>query len=93
MPGDMPVGVHFYFLREAVFYSYGLLQSLHLKEEQLVVGFGLEQIVIEGRGLHALYLELAAHRVTSVHEQGERYQALNNEPLFITRMVRRMPGG
>ena len=81
-------GVHFYGLKETFYLSYSTLQSMRLGEESLTLVFVTDEVVIEGRGLHALYVHLAEQKVKRVHEQGERYQEMSESPVFIQRIQR-----
>lgn len=79
-------GVHFYTAKEARYFAYATLHSMSLRDEVLTLNFSTEQVLIEGRGLHSLYVQLAGHNVSRVHEQGERYEAMHNGGTFIRRI-------
>lgn len=81
-------GVHFYGLKETFYLSYGSLQAMRLNEESLTLVFATDEVVIAGRGLHALYVALAEQKVKRVHEQGERYEEMSESPVFIQRIQR-----
>ena len=81
-------GVHFYGLKETFYLSYGTLEAMRLGEETLTLIFATDEVVIEGRGLHALYVHLAEQKVRRVHEQGERYEEVCDSPVFIQRIQR-----
>jgi len=82
-------GVHFYALKETFYLSYATLQAMRLGEASLTLVFATDEVVIEGRGLHALYVQLAEQKVKRVHEQGERYEAVSESPVFIQRIERK----
>jgi hypothetical protein len=71
--GEQPPGILFYRAKESFFLSYGLLAAMRWQGERLTLTFAVEDVVIEGRGLHELYARLAEHKVTRICEQGERY--------------------
>lgn len=81
--GHAPVGLHFYRRREAFYLSYAALHSMHLNGGVLTLVFATDQVRIEGRGLHSLYALIAEHKVRRVHEQGERYEALAGDGVFV----------
>lgn len=83
-----PPGVLFYVASASFFLPYHLLQSMDCTSDQLTLRFPKEDVVIAGRGLHELYIQLAAHRVWRVVEQGERYAALSPAGLFVTSIAR-----
>ena len=62
---------------------------MRLGEDSLTLVFATDEVVIAGRGLHALYLHLADQKVKRVHEQGERYRELSEAPVFIEKIERR----
>ena len=89
-------GVHFYGPKETFYLSYGTLQSMRLGEDSLTLIFSTDEVVIEGRGLHTLYVHLAEQKVKRVHEQGDRYEEVSEAPVFIRRIQRHsrtMSGG
>ena len=87
--GERPPGVLFYRAKGSFWLPYHLLQAMEFTSEAITLAFADEDIVIEGRGLHPLYVELAGQRVARVVEQGERYATLAGTPLLITRIERR----
>ena len=87
--GERPPGVLFYRAKGSYWLPYHLLQAMEFTSEAITLAFADEDIAIEGRGLHPLYVELAAHRVTRVVEQGERYATLAATSLLIGRIERR----
>jgi hypothetical protein len=87
--GERPPGVLFYRAKGSFWLPYHLLQAMEFTSEAITLAFADEDIVIEGRGLHPLYVELAWQRVARVVEQGERYATLAGTSLLITRIERR----
>src|SRR6187431_1859277 len=67
---DRPPGVRFYQGRESCFHPYGLLQFMRLSGEELTLSYVTAEIIIQGRGLHGLYVHLAGYRVARIVEQG-----------------------
>ena len=66
---NRPAGIRFYRARESFFLPYSLLQALHWRGEKLVLTFLHDEVVVEGQGLHALYVELAQFNVARLAEQ------------------------
>jgi hypothetical protein len=58
--------------------------------EELRLVYASEDILIRGRCLHPLYVELASQSVMFVVQQGERYAALS-EPGTVIRSIERSP--
>jgi len=81
--GHAPAGIHFYRPKEAFYLAYATLHSMHLNGGSLSLVFATDQVRIEGRGLHSLYALIAEHKVRRVHEQGERYEAVAGEGVFV----------
>ncbi len=89
MLGERPPGVLFYRAKGSFWLPYHLLQAMDFTSEAIKLAFPDEDIVIEGRGLHPLYVELAWQRVVRIVEQGERFAALAGTSLLIIRIERR----
>ena len=87
---DRPAGVQFYHSEQSFFLPYALLAGMRWTAERLALNFTTEEVVIEGRGLHELYVRLAEHRVVRICEQGERYEQTNAETVYVRR-IRRVP--
>ena len=90
-PYDMaerPAGVIFYQGRVSFFLPYHLLQAMQFGEERLTMLFAADEIRITGRGLHELYVRLAAHQICRIVEQGDRYAAISEAALFVIRIER-----
>jgi hypothetical protein len=81
-------GVHFYGPKGAFYLAYGALQAMRLGEDSLTLVFTTDEVLIEGRGLHGLYVHLAEQKVKRVHEQGERYEKTTDASTFIRRIQR-----
>lgn len=90
--GDRSVGVRFYLAKETFFRPYALLRQMRLCNEQLTLGFPDEDVVVEGRGLHAVYVRLADQAVVWVCEQGERFERVAQDLVWIGR-IQRVPRG
>ena len=87
---DRPVGILFYRAKESFFLPYLLLQAMQCRSDQLTLTFASDDVTITGRGLHELYVQLAAHRVWRVVEQGERYAEVSEAALFVAG-IKRIP--
>jgi hypothetical protein len=61
-----------------------------LKSDQLKLVYAVEDIVITGRGLYPLYVELSRQTVAQVIQQGERYAAVSESPTVIV-LIERVP--
>ena len=89
-PAEKPPGILFYQTKGSFFLPYALLAAMHWTAERLTLSFTTEDVVVEGRGLHELYVRLAEHRVGRICEQGERYETTNQERVYVRR-IRRVP--
>ncbi len=85
---ERPAGILFYHGRESFYLPYHLVQSMHCQPEQLTLTFATDDVVITGRGLHELYVQLAAQQVWRVVEQGKRYAAVSEAALFVASIER-----
>lgn len=85
---ERPPGILFYRAKEGFFLPYTLLQSMKCERAQLTLKFASDDVLITGRGLHELYVQLAAHRVWRVVEQGERYAQVSEMALFVATLER-----
>src|SRR5262245_60222970 len=81
--GYLPLGIHFYRADEALYLPYSALQAMRLIGESLTLLFATDEVVIEGRGLHSLYAQIAAQKVKRVHEQGEPFEASVDKVVFV----------
>lgn len=85
---EHPTGVLFYHGRLSFFLPYHLLQTMRYESDKLLLVFATDNVELTGRGLHALYVQLAKQKVFRVVEQGERYAAIAGDGLFIARIER-----
>ena len=69
---ERPPGIRFYRAKESFFLPYSLLQSMHWSGERVTLTFVTDEVVIEGQGLHVLYVELSEFKVARVREQEDR---------------------
>ena len=83
---DRPLGVRFYKGRTSYLHPYALLQAARLEDERLTLLFADADVIITGRGLHALYVHLASQRLARVVEQGERFAAATESPVHVARI-------
>jgi hypothetical protein len=72
---DRAIGIRFYRLKEGFFLPYHRLQSIQFTADRITIRFQSEDVHIDGRGLHALYVGLARQSVARVVQQGERGKA------------------
>ena len=79
-------GISFYQSKECFYLPYHLLQSMRFKEEKLTLVFATDEVVITGRGLHQLYVQLAAQQVSRIVEQGERYATVSDALVHISKI-------
>jgi hypothetical protein len=75
---ERPAGIRFYRAKESFFRPYLSLRAMHLQEAELTLFFGEEDVVVSGRGLHALYVAAAEHRVAWICDQGQRFATGDN---------------
>jgi hypothetical protein len=85
---ERPVGILFYHGQTSFFLPYHLLQSMQYESGKLCLVFASDDVEVVGRGLHELYLQLAAQKVFRLVEQGERYACLVEVGTVITRIER-----
>src|SRR5258708_2407046 len=71
--GERPPGILFYRAKESFWLPYHLLQCMEFQPDKLKLMFAGDDVVIAGRGLHRLYVELSRQTISRVVEQGERY--------------------
>ena len=86
--GERPVGVLFYQGRAGFFLPYHLLQSMRFEAERVTLLFAADEIILTGRGLHELYMRLAAQQVSRIVEQGARHAAVSEAPVLIIKIER-----
>lgn len=85
--GERPPGILFYRGQSSFWLPYHLLQGLRCEDDTLTLTFAPADVVIEGRGLHALYVELAQQVVFRIVEQGARYAEASDAATYISRIV------
>lgn len=85
---DRALGVRFYRACDGFFLPYTLLQAVQYTPTRLTLKFPGEDIVIDGRGLHGVYVALCRQAVTQVVLQGERGRAATTCILGIERIPR-----
>jgi hypothetical protein len=69
---DRALGVRFYRNKDGFFLPYHLLQGIQFTPTRITLRFQTDEVIIDGRGLHALYVGLAKQTVGRVVQQGER---------------------
>ncbi len=85
---ERPVGVLFYQGRTSFFLPYHLLQTMRYEPDRMTLVFASDDVAVVGRGLHELYVQLAAQRVSRITEQGERFASLSEAATLISRIER-----
>ena len=85
--GERPAGVLFVRGPTSFWFPYHLLQGMRYEPGKLTLVFAAADVVIEGRGLHGLYLDLARQVVWRIVEQGARYAELSDGPTCVTQIV------
>ena len=90
LQGYAPVGIHFYTPAEAFYLPYAGLQTMRLHAESLQLVFTTDDVLVEGRGLHSVYAQIADQKLRRLHEQGERYEGASESPIFV-RKIGRVP--
>ncbi len=86
--GERPPGIVFYRAKNSFWLPYHLLQRMEFEADQLKLVFATEDIVIRGRSLHPLYIELTRQTVSRIVEQGERYAALSEAGTLVSGIER-----
>jgi|CZKV01.1.fsa_nt_gi hypothetical protein len=85
---EHPAGILFYHGKLSFFLPYHLLQTMRYEPDKLTLVFATDNVELSGRGLHALYVQLARQKISRIVEQGERYAAIAEDGLCITRLNR-----
>ena len=88
---ERPPGIRFYRAKESFFLPYSLLQAMHWRGELIILTFVSDEVVIEGQGLHALYVELAEFKVARIREQEDAKEAPGKDDVntvHVTKIVR-----
>ena len=80
---ERALGIRFYRAKESFFRPYALLRGLHLAEERLAFTFANDEVLVQGRSLHALYVAAAEQRLAWLCAQGE-LGAAGNGPVGIS---------
>jgi hypothetical protein len=83
---EHPTGIAFYRGKESFFLPYHLLQTMRCQPDQLTLTFATVDVVVTGRGLHQLYARLAAQQVSRIVEQGDRYAAVSEDLVHISKL-------
>lgn len=86
--GERSPGILFYLPKQCFWQPYHLLQRMEFKADELTLVFATEDVLIRGRSLHPLYVELARQTVNRIVEQGARYAALSSEGTLVTQIER-----
>src|SRR5262249_14885554 len=61
---EHPFGIIFYRSKESFFLPYHLLQGIRFSEATITLIYATADVVLCGRGLHQLYVRLAAQQVS-----------------------------
>jgi hypothetical protein len=65
-----------------------LLQSMDYRDDKVKIVFATDEVALIGRGLHELYVQIAAQRAGCIVERGERYAAVSEDSMFVSRIER-----
>jgi hypothetical protein len=68
---DHAVGIRFYRPKDAFFLPYQHLRGIEFTFESITLRFGREDVIIQGRSLHALFVAIAKQTASRVVQQGE----------------------
>ena len=88
---ERPPGIRFYRAKESFFLPYSLLQTMRWQGQRITLIFVHDDVVIEGEGLHALYVELAEFKVARIRQQEDSKEAPGNNDaniVHVTKIVR-----
>ena len=88
---ERPPGIRFYRAKESFFLPYSLLQTMRWQGQRITLTFVHDDVVIEGDGLHALYVDLAEFKVARIREQEDAKEAPGNSDaniVHVTKIVR-----
>ena len=88
---ERPPGIRFYRAKESFFLPYSLLQAMRWQSQRIILTFVSDEVVIEGQGLHALYVELAEFKVARIREQENSKEASEKDDVntvHVTKIVR-----
>ena len=85
-------GIRFYRAKESFFLPYSLLQAMHWRGERVALTFVSDDVVIEGQGLHALYVDLSEFKVARIREQEVGEDNAGDSAVHVTK-IERSPRG
>ena len=88
---ERPPGIRFYRAKESFFLPYSLLQTMRWQGQRITLAFVHDDVVIEGEGLHALYVDLAEFKVARIREQEDAKEAPEKNDantVHVTKIVR-----
>lgn len=85
--GERPAGILFVRGPKSRWLPYHLLQGMRYEAGRVTLEFASADVLIEGRGLHGLFLDLARQVVERIVEQGERYAEVSDAATWINRIV------
>jgi hypothetical protein len=85
---ERPPGILFYRGRESFFLPYHLLQTMSFRTDEIHLTFAADDLVITGRGLHELYVQLATQRVSRIVAADDRHAAISEAVVLVTSIER-----
>lgn len=69
---ERALGIRFYRVKDGFFFPYTGLQSMTFTPKRITLRFSSDDIIVDGRGLHRLYVGLAQQTVHRIVQQTER---------------------
>ncbi len=85
---ERPAGIRFYRAKESFFLPYSLLQAMQWRGERVTLTFVTDDVMIDGQGLHSLYVQLSEFKVAHVREQGQREADATDSTVHVTKIER-----
>lgn len=83
---EQPIGIAFYKAKESFFLPYALLECIRFTPDKITLLFAPATVAIEGRGLHQLYVQLAARKISRIVERAERYADAADASFYISKI-------
>ena len=69
---ERALGIRFYRVKDGFYFPYHGLQSMTFTPKRITLRFSSDDVIVDGRGLHRLYVGLAEQTVHRIVQQTER---------------------
>lgn len=84
---ERPAGIRFYRAKDSFFRPYVMLRGMSLTETQLTFTFADDEVLVQGHGLHAVYVAAAEQRLAWLCVQRESIAAAGSSPVAISHIA------